>query len=110
MTLWPFQGLRPLSLHNGAPLGHYLYNKGHLQVVIRQSGLNSHELGLECTNWYHWKFSISYFVRCFLVLITDSLSGCQLSILCLLSKYSEKGFAKYNFLKEFPFPPANVFE
>ena len=26
MTLRPFQGLRPLGLHNGAPLGHYLYN------------------------------------------------------------------------------------
>ena len=26
MTLRPFQGLSPLSLHNGASLGHYLCN------------------------------------------------------------------------------------
>ena len=34
MTLRPFQGLRPLSLHNGAPLGHYLYNSIYLFGIL----------------------------------------------------------------------------
>ena len=33
MTLNPFQGLRPLSLHNGASLGHYLYNNVGVKTV-----------------------------------------------------------------------------
>ena len=32
-NLWPFQGLRPLSLHNAMPLGHYLYSKCDLDYT-----------------------------------------------------------------------------
>ena len=38
MTLWPFQALRPLSLHIGVPLGHYLYGK-YDQIILYFSGL-----------------------------------------------------------------------